>query len=122
MRSLLILIPMVMSACAPGLKQVFDKKLIRTEARFKDHIGFVLYDPVKDEELYSFNGDRYFTPASNTKIFTFYTSLKTLGDSIPALRYVVSGDSLIFWGTGDPSFLYKYVHQNGKVFDFLKSA
>jgi serine-type D-Ala-D-Ala carboxypeptidase/endopeptidase (penicillin-binding protein 4) len=122
MRALLILIPVILSSCAPGLKQVFDKKLNATEARFKDHTGFVLFDPLTNEELYSFNGDRYFTPASNTKILTFFTCLKTLGDSIPALRYIQRGDSLIFWGTGDPSFLYKYVYQNGRVFDFLRSA
>ena len=124
MRFLLILLPVVLISCAaPVLKpMMFDAQLSATETRFKDHVGFVLYDPEKNEELYSFNGDRYFTPASNTKIFTFYTCLRTLGDSIPALRYVVRGDSLIFWGTGDPSFLYKYVHQNGKLFNFLKSS
>jgi D-alanyl-D-alanine carboxypeptidase/D-alanyl-D-alanine-endopeptidase (penicillin-binding protein 4) len=121
-RFLLILTPVLLASCASSLQQAFDQKLKATESRFKDHTGFVLYDPVKNEELYSFNGDRYFTPASNTKIFTFYACLKTLGDSIPALRYVQHGDSLIFWGTGDPSFLYKYVHQNGKVLDFLRSG
>jgi serine-type D-Ala-D-Ala carboxypeptidase/endopeptidase (penicillin-binding protein 4) len=123
MRFLWTLLPVILFSCAaPGLKPLFDERLMANEARFKDHTGFVLYDPVKNEELYAFNGDRYFTPASNTKIFTFYTCLKTLGDSIPALRYVVHGDSLIFWGTGDPSFLYKYVYQNGRVFNFLKSS
>lgn len=81
--------------------------------------GFALYDPVSDSMIYAHNEDRYFTPASNTKLFTFYTGLKLLPDSLRALEYVVRGDSLIFWGTGDPSFLHPEL-ENGKVYEFLK--
>jgi D-alanyl-D-alanine carboxypeptidase/D-alanyl-D-alanine-endopeptidase (penicillin-binding protein 4) len=41
---------------------------------------------------------------------------------VPALKYVEKSDSLIFWGTGDPSFLYSEVYQNTRVFDFLKNS
>ncbi len=83
--------------------------------------GFELYDPASDKVIYSVNGDKYFTPASNTKIFTFYTALNILGDSIPAFRYVVKRDSLIFWGTGDPSFSNPYLVQNEHVIQFLRT-
>lgn len=82
--------------------------------------GFALYDPDSDSMIYSQNADRYFTPASNTKLFTFYTGLKLLPDSLRALEYVVRGDSLIFWGTGDPSFLHPDFG-NGKVYEFLQN-
>jgi D-alanyl-D-alanine carboxypeptidase/D-alanyl-D-alanine-endopeptidase (penicillin-binding protein 4) len=85
-------------------------------------VGFSLYDPVKKEFLYSFQDDRYFTPASNTKIFTLFASLKTLGDSIPGLKYIQNEDSLIIWGTGDPSFLYKNCFSESKIYDFLRNA
>lgn len=82
--------------------------------------GFALYDPELDSMIYAQNEDRYFTPASNTKLFTFYTGLKLLPDTLKALEYEVRGDSLIFWGTGDPSFLHPDFG-NDKVFEFLKN-
>lgn len=124
MRSFLpvVLLAAIAFSCAPAFKQVLDRKLQATEERFQDNTGFVLYDPDKQETLYEFNGGKYFTPASNTKIFTFFSCLKILGDSVPALRYVVSGDSLIFWGTGDPTFLYKNVYSTSGVYDFLQRS
>jgi D-alanyl-D-alanine carboxypeptidase/D-alanyl-D-alanine-endopeptidase (penicillin-binding protein 4) len=82
------------------------------------HCGFVLFDPTTEKTIYSYNGERYFTPASNTKIFTLYTSLRILGDSVPALRYVTRPDSIIFWGTGDPSFLHPDL-QSTRAYNFL---
>ncbi len=67
--------------------------------------GFYLYDPILKEEIYNYNGNKFFTPASNTKIFTLYTAMKMLGDSIPAFKYQLIGDELHIEGTGDPTFL-----------------
>lgn len=94
--------------------------MIETSEVFSANLtGFALYDPEIDTMIHSQNKDRYFTPASNTKLFTFYTGLKLLPDSIKALEYEVRGDSLIFWGTGDPSFLHPDFG-NAKVYTFLK--
>lgn len=106
-------------SCSPVSSSRLNKEFNATEKRFQDHTGFVLYDLEKNKTIFDFNGSRYFTPASNTKIFTLYTALKTLGDSVPALEYVQRNDSLIFWGTGDPSFLYKEVFYDSTVYDFL---
>lgn len=92
------------------------------DEQLKDHTGFMLYDLEKKEAVFEYNSSKYFTPASNTKIFTLFASLKILGDSVPALHYRETTDSLIFWGTGDPSFLYKYVYNNGRTYNFLKHA
>ncbi|MCW9708544.1 D-alanyl-D-alanine carboxypeptidase/D-alanyl-D-alanine-endopeptidase [Fodinibius salsisoli] len=83
--------------------------------------GFALYDPAVDSMIYAQNERRYFTPASNTKLFTFYTGLKLLPEKLPALQYVERGDSLVFWGTGDPSFLRSDL-DNGLIFEFLKNS
>lgn len=109
-------------SCSPVSRARLTKTFNATEQRFKDHTGFVLYDPSQNKTLFDFNGDRYFTPASNTKIFTFYTALKILGDSVPALEWVQRNDSLIFWGTGDPSFLYKEVFHDSTVYNFLSGT
>jgi len=82
----------------------------------------MLFDLENNNTVYEYNASTYFTPASNTKILTLFASLKILGDSVPGLRYVIRGDSLIFWGTGDPSFLYKNVHNDSSVYTFLKST
>lgn len=110
-----------LAASACSTHRYFSKPVHQAEKDFKDHIGLVIYDPVSHKTIYEHQGDRYFTPASNTKILTFYTSLRLLGDSIPALRYVERSDSLIFWGTGDPSFLYENTCRLDKTYQFLKS-
>jgi len=109
-------------SCSPLSKRALTKTFKQTENKFQDHTGFVLYDLQKKETVYSYNSDRYFTPASNTKIFTLYASLNIIGDSIPGLKYVQNNDSLIFWGTGDPTFLYKNTFTNNRIYSFLTSA
>lgn len=112
----------LLSSCSPVSRSSLTRKFNATEQKFKDHTGFVLYDPEKDKTIFDFNGARYFTPASNTKIFTFYSALKILGDSVPGIEYVQRNDSLIFWGTGDPSFLYQEVFHDSTVYNFLSGS
>ncbi len=85
----------------------------------KGFTGFQLYDPENKTVLHEQAADKYFTPASNTKIFTYYAASQILGDTLPALKYVIRGDSLIFWGTGDPSLLHPHITDNQKIIDFL---
>ena len=92
---------------ANSIKKRKIKKQFKHSRVMRDHFtGFALYDLDDQKMIYELNADKYFIPASNTKLFTFYTCLKMLGDSIPALRYETRHDSLVFWGTGDPSFLH----------------
>ena len=107
------------AATAPAF--AFDLQLENSSVFNKGFSGFAIFDPEKGQMLYEYNADKYFTPASNAKILTFYTSLRTLGDSIPALQYSKQGDLLVFWGTGDPSFLNPHLQQNEEVLNFLKS-
>lgn len=82
--------------------------------------GFLLFDPETATTIVNQYADKHMTPASNTKILTMYTCTQVLGDSIPSLRYVIQGDSLLFWGTGDPTFGHPDFKKNRAV-DLLKN-
>ena len=84
-------------------------------------VGICIQDLKSGQILYHHQDDKYFTPASNTKLATLFTGLSILGDSTTGIRYKSSGDTLYFQGTGDPSLLHPDYTQQ-PVFDFLKSA
>lgn len=84
-------------------------------------VGFALYNPEADKMVYQQNADKLFTPASNTKLYTFYAALKMIPEKMPALRYIERGDSLIFWGTGDPAFLQSEL-KDKSAYNFLSST
>lgn len=113
---------LALSACSPVSKGRLTRAMQDGERRFQDQTGFVLYDVSKARTVVDYHGDRYFTPASNTKIFTFYTALTVLGQRMPALRYRETPDSLIIWGTGDPSFLYNKVFSDTTAYHFLRTS
>lgn len=116
------LIISTISGCASQINKHKISRIFRRSTINQDHFtGFALYDQDKKKMIYAQNEDKYFTPASNTKLFTFYTALQMLGDSIPGLRYVVKNDSLIFWGTGDPSFLHSTL-KSTKAYEWLKNS
>ncbi len=112
------------------ISPVFAQKLTKRKVAkvFKNseivnnhYTGFALYDNVTNKPIFELDANKPAIPASNTKIFTLYTALNMLGDSIPGLRYITRGDSLIFWGTGDPSFLHPDL-KSRKIYDFLKNS
>ncbi|WP_431293274.1 D-alanyl-D-alanine carboxypeptidase [Pedobacter sp. P26] len=84
-------------------------------------VGFALYNPTDKKMIFQKDADKYFTPASNTKLYTFFASLKMLPDLMPALKYIERNDSLIFWGTGDPAFL-QFAVKDKSAYHFLLSS
>ncbi|HMP87503.1 MAG TPA: D-alanyl-D-alanine carboxypeptidase [Lacibacter sp.] len=83
--------------------------------------GVAVYDATARKYLLQHNSDKYFVPASNTKIPTLYAGLKYLGTQLPGLLYARSADTLYLAPTGDPSFLHPDYSQQ-PVFDFLRTA
>jgi len=83
-------------------------KSITTSFYDNQFTGIYIYDINADKVLFNHNGEKYFTPASTTKIFTLFTGLTLLTDSIPAFKYLVNKDTITLQGTGDPTFLHSY--------------
>ena len=107
----------VVSSCGTTHELKRDFKKSQKESEFFK--GFVLYNPKTEEQIINHNGAKFFTPASNTKLYTFYSAYKTLGDSIKGLEYFTKNDTLIIKGTADPSLLYGF--EQSKTIPFLKN-
>ncbi|GAB3222177.1 D-alanyl-D-alanine carboxypeptidase [Algoriphagus aestuariicola] len=119
MKRILVATLLALSSCTV---HKINKSLSKSDVFDKGHLGFMLQDPEKGKTLVEINSGKYFIPASNTKIFTFYTAYSILGDSlVNGLNYLEKGDSLIFWGTGDPSLLHPDLKDETAI-DFLKAS
>jgi D-alanyl-D-alanine carboxypeptidase/D-alanyl-D-alanine-endopeptidase (penicillin-binding protein 4) len=84
------------------------------------HVGISIYEPASNRYWYDFQSEKYFVPASNTKIITCYAGMKYLGDSLPGLSYTETNNDVYLLPTGDPSLLHPdYPYQ--PVVAFLKN-
>lgn len=82
------------------------------------HVGISIYEPAANKYWFDYQGNKYFVPASNTKIPTCYVAMKYLGDSLIG-AYYTDNDGIVVSPNGDPTFLHPdYKYQ--PVFDFLK--
>jgi D-alanyl-D-alanine carboxypeptidase/D-alanyl-D-alanine-endopeptidase (penicillin-binding protein 4) len=113
----------ILSSC--GVSKKIEKeartKLLNDPAFVNAHTGISIFDPSSGKYLYNYQGDKYFVPASNTKIISLYAGLKNLGDSIPGLRYRPTADTIYLQPTGDPGFLHPD-YKSQPVFDFLRAT
>jgi serine-type D-Ala-D-Ala carboxypeptidase/endopeptidase (penicillin-binding protein 4) len=80
--------------------------LLKDSAISTGHIGISIYEPATNKYWYNYNADKYFIPASNTKLFSLYAGMKYLGDSLVGLRYKESNDSITIYPTADPTLLH----------------
>ena len=113
---LFIITFLTLQGCSPVLKEI---KTFSKENQY--HAGFYLLDPAKNEVLEDYQGDKYFTPASNTKILTLYAVNLFLDKSLPA--FYIAEDSLAtyLWPTGNPAFLNP-VLMDSSNYDILSRA
>ncbi|MRI00055.1 D-alanyl-D-alanine carboxypeptidase [Kriegella sp. EG-1] len=103
-------------------KKIIAKRISNTmqnEQTENYFAGILILDPATNDTIYQQNAQKYFTPASNTKIFTLFTSLKLLPENIPALKYIDDNNITYIEGTGDPTLFHTYFN-NSNVIDFLK--
>ena len=105
--------------CLPensSLKKFLDTKELRSA-----HVGVYVYDDSSKKVIADYQSDKYFVPASNTKLFSLYAGMKYLGDSLPGVRYIENDTALFIFPTGDPSFLHPDF-QTQPAFDLMKKT
>ncbi len=83
------------------------------------NVGISVFDATSNQQIMDYQGNKYFTPASNTKLFSLYAGMKYLGDSLIGIRYIERDTDILILPTGDPTLLHPdYLKQ--PVVDFLK--
>src|SRR5215213_8795787 len=80
--------------------------VLKDEALQTAHVGISIYEPATGKHWYNYQGDKYFVPASNTKLPTCYAAMKYLRDSLTGLKYSVNDTFLLFRGAADPTLLH----------------
>lgn len=108
-------------SCSPAkqIGKAAQKNVLNDAALKTAHVGISIYDAATGVYLYNYQGDKYFVPASNTKLFTCYAAMKYLRDSLVGVRYTTSTDTIFLQPTGDATFLHPDFKQQ-PVFDLLK--
>lgn len=96
-----------------------DARLDTTTVLKSGFSGLVVLDLETGKTIFNRNPEKYFVSASNTKLFTLYSCLKTFSDSIVAFRYIETDSTFTFWGTADPTLKHPFFEDSG-VIHFLK--
>src|SRR6185436_14086974 len=80
------------------------KQVINDSSLLTAHVGISIYEPATGKYWYNYQGDKYFVPASNTKLPTCYAAMKYLGPNLRGLDYIETDSILFIRPTADPSF------------------
>ncbi len=116
----LIVIAAMLSLSACSIQKA-QKTLLNAASLKGAHVGIAVYNESTQQWVDKYQSDRYFTPASNTKIQSCYLGMKYLKDSIPGWQFAENKDSIFLMPLGDPSFLHPdFAYQ--PVADLIKST
>lgn len=96
------------AACSPSayMAKLAERQVLGQPSFKTAHTGISIYDVATGRYLYNYQGEKYFVPASNTKIFTLYAGLKYVKDSLAAIRFEETPDTLFIYPTADPTLLH----------------
>jgi serine-type D-Ala-D-Ala carboxypeptidase/endopeptidase (penicillin-binding protein 4) len=85
--------------------------------------GIVFQDLTNDSITYSLNGDKYFRPASNTKILSFYSANRLLKDSLQTYTlYKNEMNQTILKPMADPTYFSDLFEHCGRNNDMSKQS
>jgi D-alanyl-D-alanine carboxypeptidase/D-alanyl-D-alanine-endopeptidase (penicillin-binding protein 4) len=94
-------------------------QLVQSPVLQTAHVGISVYYPLTGKYLFNYQADKYFVPASNTKLPTCYAAMKYLGDSLTGLQVTEYQDDIFLSGTGDPTLLHPDFKEQ-PVYNYLK--
>lgn len=121
--TLFYFLSIILFSCSASykIKKAAKKDVLQNKVFTSAHTGISVYDVASNKYLYNYQGDKYFVPASNTKLSMCYASMKYLGDSIVGIKYKETNDTLYITPVGDPTFLgAEFINQ--PVYNFLKNT
>lgn len=120
---LFILSALLWSSCTLPRRtaQAAREHLLRDSSLSQAHVGIALFDPAAGKWLYRHQADRFFVPASNTKLITCYAAMKHLGDSLDGIEWLDLDTAIYLWPTGDPTLLHPD-YPSQRVAEFLRSS
>lgn len=95
------------SAASSDPMQAAIQAILQEPSLQQAHLGISIYDADADSFLLQYQGDKYFVPASNTKIVTSYAAMKWLGDSTLTFRYAEQDTAIFLEPGADPSFMHR---------------
>jgi len=112
----------LLSSCSIQKKISKSAHLALTDSALSTaHVGISIFEPAKNKYWFNYQGDHYFTPASNTKIPTCYAAMKYLGDSLDGIIKLEDYSTILILPTGDPTLLHPDF-RNQPVIDFLQKT
>lgn len=112
------------SAPRASMGSSIGKKVYKavSEEDFDGHYyGLYIMDAADGTVLYDEGGHNQFTPASVTKLFTYYISQSLLPANMPFVDYVIDSDTAIIWPYGNPEFIHPSFSPAHNLVDSLKN-
>src|SRR5260221_3693035 len=103
----LFLILLTSCSIQKQLSKSATQLVLKDSSLLTAHVGISIYEPAANKYWYNYQGDKYFVPASNTKLPTCYAAMKYLGDSLVGLRVFNDDGNVYVFPAGDPTFLNK---------------
>ncbi|MFZ9207634.1 MAG: D-alanyl-D-alanine carboxypeptidase, partial [Sediminibacterium sp.] len=119
----LVIAVLQFSACSvqQKLQKAANQNIIEVSNLSGAHIGIHVFDPSTNANLFSYQSNKYFVPASNTKIVTCFAAMQYLGDSVAAAQILATDSGMHVYAAGDPTFL-QTEYPSHPLFNVLKNA
>jgi serine-type D-Ala-D-Ala carboxypeptidase/endopeptidase (penicillin-binding protein 4) len=118
---LLCLLMMVGCSVQKQIGRKLNDEVLKDKNLVNAHVGVSIIDAADLKPVYNYQSDKYFVPASNTKIFTCYAAMKFLGDSVKGIEYMEDDTAIYLFPSGDPTFLHQDFPDQ-PVMNFLQAA